>query len=598
MTEPVETPIEAPIIPNPPKQRTRRWVSVLSLLIGLIALLFIGILALAGSNAGTQWLLNRVAAQQSALTFHYVSGNLQNGVILDHVKVGLEKVDITAKRINLRVGWRSIVQGRIHLTRTTIDDLVVFTKKSPSGKAYTYPQIRLPFVLYVTNSTVNGLTISQMTRDRVTQKLVPKIDVVFSHIFLKRAHWKDDLLTLSKSSIKDSTFEADQVTGTMQFNQHYPINVKGGLIIPLLQKENFAPFQVIATGDLEEIHGVLNAEIPKNQKIAQDSKNTEYLKGQVVIRPMDHIFSLKGNVAWNAFHWPFAPSQNFFSKSGHGTVQSLAHGLSIDVDTDFIGNEVPTGQYVAKLFTDYKALDIQSFNAKIAKGTVTGTGRLDWHGDVHWVVQGQLSDVKVAPFLPASVWPYATYLPTTLTGPFRHMALMNAHESQLGVGLTSPNGEHWIVGVGRAGSLGNSDLPLAVVARWENMSRTLSGVGEVNTSRGEAKVKFNRGNIVVDANLDLLPSQHLPAGYYTATLINQPNGLKIPALTFKGDDGSFGASANIDFATKVTDGKPAKPMTWAAAVSSKGLDISKIVSSPIQRLEGSVVATGTSTTAQ
>ncbi len=587
-------PIEAPITPNPPKRKTRLWVSLLSILIGLVSLCFIGLLALAGSNSGTQWLLNRVAAQQNLLTYHYVSGNLQNGVILDHVRVNLEKEEITAKRIKLRVGWRSIVQGRVHLTHTTIDDLVIFSKTPPTGKPFKYPPIRLPFVLYVTNSTVNGLTISQVVHDPVTQKLVPKIDVVFSHIFLKKAIWTDDLLTLSKSSIKDSTFEADQVTGTMQFHKHYPINAKGRLIIPLLQKEKFSPFQVIATGDLEEIHGALSAEIEKKK----DKKNPESLTGKLVIRPMDHVFSLKGNVAWNEFHWPFAPSQNFYSKSGTGTVQSLAHGLSIDVNTDFGGNEVPTGQYVAKLFTDYKGLDIQAFNAKIAKGTATGSGRLDWHGDVQWVVQGQLADMQVAPFLPPSVLPYATYLPTTLTGPFRHMAKMSAHESQLGVGLTSPNGEHWIVGIGRAGSLGNSDLPLAVDARWEKMSRTLPGVGEVNTARGEAKVKLDQGNIFVEANLDMLPSQHLPAGHYTATLTNQTNGLKIPALTFKGDDGSFGASATVDFATKAVDGKPAKPMTWAAAVSSKGLDISKILPSPIQRLEGSVVATGVSTAAQ
>jgi translocation and assembly module TamB len=598
MTEPIETPPTEPIAANLPQRRTRLWVTVLSVLIGLIALLIIAILALAGSNSGTHWLLNRVAAQTNVLTFHYVSGNLQNGVILDHVKVDLKKVDITAKRLNVRIGWRSIVQGRIHLTHTTIDDLVIFNKTAPTGTLFKYSPIHLPFTLYVTNSTVNGLTISQITRDPVSHKLVPKIDVVFRHIFLKKARWKDDLLTLSKSSIKDSTFEADQVTGTMQFNHHYPINAQGRLIVPLLQKGNFTPFQVIATGDLEEIHGVLNAEISTKDKANQDPKNIEYLKGQLVIRPMDHVFSLKGNVAWNAYHWPFAPSQNFISKSGQGTVQSFAHGLSIDVDTDFGSNDVPTGQYVAKLFTDFKGLDIQSFNAKIAKGTVTGKGRLDWQGDVNWVVEGQLSDVQVAPFLPVIVLPYATYLPQTLTGPFRHIARMSAHESQLGIGLTSATGEHWIVGIGRAGSLGNSQLPLAVDARWEKVSRTLAGVGEINSSRGEAKVKLNQGDINLDVNLDLLPSQHLPTGHYTATLTNQPNGLKIPALTFKGDDGSFGASANLDFATKAANGKPAKPLTWAAAVSSKGLDISKIISSPIQHLEGSVVATGTITAAQ
>lgn len=592
-------PIEAPITSIPPKRPARLWIRLLSLTLGLMVLVFVGFLALAGSDSGTRWLLNQLEARQKLLTYEYVSGNLQNGVILDHLKVGLKTEEITAKRIKLRVGWRSIVQGQIHLTHTTIDNLVVFSKKPPSGRPFSYSPISLPFDLYVTNSHVNGLTISHMSRNPVTKKLAPKTDVVFSHIYLKSASWKDDLLTIFKSSVKENgIFEASQVTGTMQFHKHYPINAQGLLIIPSLQKVNFAPFKVVATGDLEEIHGVLNAEIAKNPDVVLDSKSAESLSGKVVVRPMDHVFSLKGNLEWNEFHWPFAPSQNFYSKSGRGTVQSVPHGLSIDVNTDFAGQAVPSGQYVAKLFTDYHGLDIQAFNAKIAKGTAKGSGRLDWQGDVHWTMQGQLSDIELAQFLPLSVLPYAGYLPVKLTGPFRHMAKMSAHESQIGVGLTSPTGEHWIVGVGRAGSMGNSDLPLAVVARWEKMSRNLPGVGEVNTSRGEAKVNLNKGQILVNANLDMLPSQHLPAGHYTATLVNQPKGLKIPELTFNGVDGSLGASASIDFATKSTEGKPAQPLTWTAALSSKGLDISKFLPSPIQRVEGAIVATGTSTEAQ
>lgn len=437
-----------------------------------------------------------------------------------------------------------------------------------------------------------------MSQDPITHKIAPKIHIVFHPIFLKKARWKGDLLTVYQSSIKHSGFEVDQVTGTMQFNKHYPINATGLLTIPSLKKENFPSFQVIASGDLEEIHGDVIAKISKKQDSARDSKNVESVTGKVVVRPMDHVFSLKGHVNWNEYHWPFAPSQNFYSKSGQATVQSVSHGLSIDVSTDFRGADVPTGQYAVKLFTDYNGLDIPSFDAKIAKGTAKGSGRLDWHGDVRWIVEGQLSDVEVAQFLPPSVLPYVGYLPTKLTGPFRHIAKMSAHESQLGVGLTSANGEKWAVGMGRAGSLGNNQLPLAVVAKWENLSRTLPGVGEVNSSRGEAKVKLNQGKVLLDANLDLLPSQHLPAGHYAATLTNQPQGLKIPALTFKGEDGSLDASATLDFATKAVDGKPAKPMSWMAAVSSKGLNIHNMISSPIQRIEGSIVATGTSSEAQ
>jgi len=96
----------------------------------------------------------------------------------------------------------------------------------------------------------------------------------------------------------------------------------------------------------------------------------------------------------------------------------------------------------------------------------------------------------------------------------------------------------------------------------------------------------------------MLPSQHVPSGHYAATIISQPTGVKIPILTFKGDAGSLGAAANISFATKAEKKKAAKPMTWAASVATKGLDLTSIVSSPIQRLQGAITASGVSTPAQ
>lgn len=578
--------IVSPLV-QPPKE-PRFWVSVLSTVIGIFALLFISILALLGSNSGTKWVLEKVATQQHLLTFHYVKGNFQNGLILDDVKIGLESTEITAKRINARIGWRSILQGQVHLNHTTIDDLVIDMKTPPTGKPFHYPAIRMPVALRVNNSFVNGLTIKQLVHDSVTHELVSRVDVIFSQIHLKKATWKGDLLTITNSSIRDSAFEADHVTGTMQFNAHYPINAKAQASIPHLSNIGAPRFQVDATGDLEEIHGVLSGIKTKGK-----------LDGTVDIRSMDHIFGLKGQVKWSDLHWPIITEQNLYSKSGAATIQSTPHGLGIDVNTDLVGEYVPSGQYLVKLFTDYKDLEIQSIHAKAAKGTVTGSGRVEWQKDVSWFVQGQFSDVQVADLLPLNLLPYAQYLPKTLTGPFRNTALISPHKSQIGVSLSgATGGEHWLVGIARLGSLANNTLPLAVDVQLENMSREFAGVGQINAQRGEAMVTLNQGLVTVDANVDMLASQHLPAGHYAANLMSGPNGLKLPALTFRGEAGALDGSANLVFGSPAVDKKPEKPMTWTADVSTKGLDLATILESPIQQIQGSIHAAGTGTSAQ
>jgi translocation and assembly module TamB len=586
-------PLPAQSPPN--KKKVRLWVSVVSLLIGFLALCFISMLALLGSDSGTEWVLKRVAAQQHMLTYHYVTGNFQNGVILDHVKIELVSTDITAKRINVRFGWRSILQGQVHLIHTTIDDLVVFNKTPSTGKLFRYSPINMPVVLRVNNSIVNGLTIQQIVKDPQTDQLSTRIDVFFSQIKFNKASWKGDLLTIVNSSIENRGFTADHVTGTMQFSAHYPIRASARASLPLLDHIGSPYFQVDATGDLEQIHGVVSA---IKAKETRKETLTGTLKGTVDIRSMDHVFAMKGQVHWSDLHWPIITEQNLYSKSGSAIIQSTPHGLGIDVNTDLVGEYVPVGQYVVKLFTDYRKLDIQSIYAKAAKGIITGYGQVDWQKDVQWFVQGQLTGVQVAQVLPLSVLPYASYLPTTLTGPFRQTALISPHKSQIGVSLIGATGEHWRVGIARLGSLTNNTLPLAVDVQWENLSRVLAGVGQVNTQRGEAVVMLNQKHVALDANLDVLASPKLPAGHYTAKLTNEPTGLNIPSFTFNGDAGAVNASAHVIFAMQAVDKKPEKPMTWTADIATKGLDVSTLLESPIRQIQGTIHATGVSSSAQ
>lgn len=578
--------------PTPKRKRTLRRVliSFVCIVVGVVALLILSLFALAGSNSGTSWLLGTISAHQHLVTYQYVRGNLQTGVTLDHFKVDLEHTEISAKRIVASLGWRSILAGEVHLSRATIDDLVIHSKTLSTGKPFVYSPIHLPVVLRVNEGIVNGMTISQVVRDPVTHQVVPRVDVVFSKLVIRHARWRDDLLELSNSSIQDSSFIADKVSGTMQFKQHYPIRLNGMLTIPLLQHEGFPSLKTQVTGELEEIHGQLTA-------LTKDP-----FAGKLVIRPMDHIVGINGRVDWSDFHWPITPSENFYSKTGQALISSSQHGLHIDVKTDFGGSNVPAGQYDVKLFTDYKGLDIQSLQAKIAEGTATGFGRLDWHGDLRWFVQGELAGVKVAQLIPASVKPYSPYLPVALTGPFRHTAVMTSHVSEIGVRVKADSGEQWVVGIGRAGMISNSHLPMAIEARWQDLSRTLPSVGVVESSRGTAKVNLRPDHVVVDVDTDLVATETkgtvaLPAGHYVASIQTQPTGVKIPALTFKGEAGSFGGSANVVFASAATKKLPAKPMTWSAALATQGIDLTSIIQTPIQHLQGSLTASGISTPA-
>jgi translocation and assembly module TamB len=586
---------QQPPVPNPPAPKRKRTlrrliVSFLCIVIGMLALLALTLFALAGSNSGSAWLLNTIGAHQHLVSYQYIRGNLQTGVTLEHVKVDLVHTEISATRVVTSLGWRSILAGQVHLSRATIDNLVIHSKTAPTGKPFTYSPIVLPVVLRINEGVVNGMTISQMVHDPKTQALIPRVNVVFSKLVIRDALWRDDLLSLSNSSIQDGTFIAEKISGTMQFKEHYPIRLDGLLSIFLLQHEGFPAIKTKVTGDLEEIHGVLTA------------KTKDPFAGTLVVRPMDHILDIHGQVHWSDFHWPITPAQNFYSKAGQALITSSQHGLHIDLKTDFAGSNVPAGQYDVKLFTDYKGLDIPSFKAKIAQGVASGFGRLDWHGDLRWFVQGELDGVKVAQLIPPSVQPYSQYLPVTLKGPFRHSAVMTHKVSEIGVRLTGDSGEQWIVGLGRAGLISDSHLPLAVEARWQDLKRTLPGVGPINSQRGTAKIHLPPTGMLADIETDLIPAQApgavaLPAGHYVASLQTQPTGLKIPVVTFKGEAGSFGGSANIEYAHAATKKVPAKPMSWSAALATQGIDLTTIVNGPIQHLQGTLTASGVSTPA-
>ncbi len=573
---------------QPQKNKTPFWLSAVSVIVGLFAVCLIALLALLGSDSGTKWVLNEVATQQKLVTFDYVQGNFQDGIIVENFKVGLESTDILAKKIHVRMGWRSILRGQVHLVRTTVDDLVIDIKTPPTGKPFKYSPIQMPIGLRINNGIVNGLTIKQPVYHPVTRQLVPRVDVIFLQAHLKKATWHGDLLTLTNSSIRERSYEADHFTGTMQFNGHYPINLKAQASLPLLAHIGAPKFQVDVTGDLEQIHGELSV-----------MKSKGVMQGQVDIRPMDRVFGLKGQVTWRELHWPILQQENLYSKSGTANVQSTPHGLGIDVRTDLVGTYVAKGKYLVKLFTNYTNLEIQSIDVKAAKGTMTGHGLLEWQKDVSWFVQGQLTNIHVADALPLSLLPYAQYLPKTFTGPFKQIAVISPHQSQIGVSLKSAKGgEHWRVGIARLGSLADSTLPLAVDVRLDQFSHEFAGVGQVNAQRAEAMVILNQDRLTVDTKVDLLKSQHLPAGLYTASLITQPNGFKFPTLTFNGDIGAVEGSANMVFATLASDKKSEKTMSWAANLSTKGLDIASIVQSPIKRLKGSVNVTGKYSAAQ
>lgn len=567
--ENAQQPEQPPQTPLPKKRYYLRWI-LLFLVLVLAAL--VGTIGwMTTTTEGSKRLLAILTSRLSWVTYQYAGGNFQDGLRLSNVKVATKAVDIYVKEGMLKIGWRALVNKELHFRYASLNDLKVVKKTPPSDKPFDFKQLKLPVTLRFDEAFVHGLSIQTK----------PESVIRFSEIVLHEAVWSGTELALKDSSVTLPALRAQEVTGKIVFEGKYPLHVDGVVLIPALKNLNIQHINVAARGNLDTLIAGLSLAQPHG------------VRGQVVLHPVEKNVPFKGYLNWKNLNWPVAQNQELFSKSGDVSVEGSTLGLIANIQTDLVGKSIPQGNYVAQLATNYQGLTLNALNGRLMGGTLQTQGTVSWKPRLSWNITGRASGLDSQDkTVPESIRPYLP--PKINANLYSKGEMADIAKLYAAIKLDSANNqpETWLAGVARKGGLGNQAEPLWIDARWRNLSRSLKGVGEVNSPSGSVLLSMPKDqlNATVNASFAETKTGRIPVGQYTARVIKKANKVDIPSLVYQGAAGQIQGNAKL----QLPQGK--QGLQWQAQLVPLNLDPSKLVASiPFTRVNGVINATGRGT---
>lgn len=546
----------------PKKHRRFRWIL---LFIVLLLTTIVGVVGwMTSTEEGSKRLLALLTSRLSLVTYIYQGGDLQRGVTLTNVKVTTKAVDVTAEKAMLKIGWRALINRELHFRYASIDNLKVIKKTPPSNKPFNFKELKLPIALRFDEGFVHGLTIQTK----------PESKFKFEEIVLHDAVWSDTKISLKNSSAELPFLKAQELTGTIEFHDKYPLHVDGQVLIPALDSLNMKRIFVAARGDLDILRAGVTIPTP------------DLIRGQFILHPVREGVPYKGYLNWKNLNWPVAKNQKLFSKSGNTFIQGSIAGLTANVQTDLSGTTIPSGEYQADLATNFKRLDIRALNGRLMNGTIQTQGSVNWDQHITWDITGRATGLNSQDkTVPEAI---RGYLPAVINGKLSSKGDFD-QISHLFAALKLDSGETWLAGIARKGSIGNSATPLWIDARWKNINRPLPNVGYLNSPQGRALINLpqNKLNATINAVVADSKTGVIPTGQYFAVLTKSSNVLILPKVTYKGSAGDLQGNAVVT----LPQGK--QSLKWQANLNTQGLNPSALVAAaPFNRLIGAIQASG------
>ena len=546
----------------PKKHRRFRWIL---LFIVLLLTTIVGVVGwMTSTEEGSKRLLALLTSRLSLVTYTYQGGDLQRGVTLTNIKVTTKAVDVTAEKAMVKIGWRALVNRELHFRYASIDNLKVIKKTPPSNKPFDFKELKLPIALRFDQGFVHGLTIQ--TR--------PESKFKFNEIVLHDAVWSDTKISLKNSSAELPFLKAQELTGTIEFHDKYPLHVDGQVFIPALDSLNLNRIFVAARGDLDTLRAGVTIPTP------------DLIRGQFVLHPVREGVPYKGYLNWKDLNWPIAENQKLFSKSGNTFIEGTIAGLTANVQTDLSGTSIPSGEYQADLATNFKRLDIRALNGRLMNGTIQTQGNVNWDQHLTWDITGRATGLNSHDnTVPEAI---RGYLPPVINGKLSSQGDFD-QIPHLFAALKLDSGETWLAGVAREGSIANSAKPLWVDARWKNINRALPSIGYVNSPQGRALINLPQDKLNATINAVIAESKTgiIPTGQYVAVLKKVNNVLTVPKVTYKGSAGDLQGNAVVT----LPQGK--QSLKWQANLNTQGFNPSALVeAAPFNRLTGAIQASG------
>lgn len=409
--------------PNKPTRQSKKcWIKRFFVFI-CVVLLCVFALAywLISSDKGSQYLLSSIEKINPKASFDYKAGNFLEGIQFRNVTVPIDKNNtLYLDKADIKLGWKSLIyDNNIHLRDLSVNEIKFVDTNAPTGKPFSYKPINLPVSLVLDNVRVKRFSLLKKNRNPSH----------FDNITANRLLWIGDKLIIKQGALdlerKDAQFK--DINGNIVFTKKYPVNATAQIVVPMIKKYQFSPFNARLTGDLSDVHGVITGNWDKEEVTAVAH-----------LYPFEKRFPFKAVVGLQDFKLPLAKTQDLQFSDGALAVNGTLDNIVLAIDSHIKGKYVPKGhyqsvalfplkQFVADKLAQqsltkkiahpiYRHMQIKSLNAQTEQGSFAASGGINWQNGIHLALQGDSQNVGLNKYIPNSAHPYA---PTALNGHFQ-----------------------------------------------------------------------------------------------------------------------------------------------------------------------------------
>lgn len=555
-------------------QLVQRWFAVSWLVKLLIILVFMFVAAcatlyyLAGTDKGTQYLLN-VMSKQSGVQLGYRSGNLRDGLLLTTLNIKAGNTDVIVTDAEVKIGWRALFAKEAHFREARVGQVRVINHKPPEHKPFSFDTIKLPVNLRLSQVSVGYISYEQVTQNPIIIRDVKGQDL----------SWVNTNVQIGKAQlVYGNLLKVSDLVGNISLKDDYPLNATGVVDIYPLSRNYFAPIALAASGNLKQLQGKLSSQY-----------NNAIIVGNITAQPVADNAPFNAQLQWQDVNLPYVSEQNIHLLAGQISAVGDATQVALTLDTKLTANDIPHGRYYGTASTDFSGLTIHKLTAELAAGELVSTGQIDWSQGVQVALNNRAEHFNLQALLPSG---FVGYMPEQVTGNLQLAVDFQGQQLEAKVDFNRDQGEKIYLTAQRL----EDKAPLVAQINWQNLQRDkLPNVGVLNSPAGQADIILNHQQLSITAKADINALNQAPKGNYTVKShidnVNHPRRIDINQLNYQGVAGQLQATGAIKL--PASPNKHKQPITWQLEGNTTGFKPQAIyLQSPVSQVSGNLVASG------
>ena len=556
----------------------QRWyplsfvLKLLVLISIVLALMFAVFFYMAGTESGTEFILDKIGAETS-IDFKYGAGNLRDGLWVTDIDINAtEDIEVFVDKAYVKIGWRAVFAREVHLREADIHRIDIINKKAPTGEPFDYKTLKLPV----------NLRFDQAKIDTIVYKQVTKEPMVLHNIAARDLTWVGTTVTVGRGDLRYADIvKVSALQGNIDLQGDYPLDLSAIAEVSALEKVYVDPLDITATGSLKRTVGKVRSRY-----------NDGDVRGDFVVQGLDKDAPFEAKLQWDDVLIPYLEAQDIHLQSGMATASGVLSEIRLRINTELSAKDIPSGHYQGRAVIADSQLRIDRLSANVPSGRLFVQGIVDWQNSVDATLQATSSGFDIRRAIPNEYADYKPYAPEQLDGKLSlHVQQANANGNlQLDADLRQRDGEHVNAKIvqGKTSAKSKQAAPIYIDALWQNVRRQqLPNIGTLDSPRGTASVIVRGSRLSVDANAMINELSVAPKGNYDVRLRKSGDTVDINRLNYQGVVGDLSGRGQIQLANNN------RPLTWQIDASSDGLLPKQYRSDlPVARLTGDIRANG------